>query len=236
MKPLVSVIIHSFNRYNYLTNAINSVNNQTFQDFEIILINDESTDQRYYQNNFGPKVKQIDVKRTELPRWTGSRQPLINLGVENSSGKYIALLDDDDYWLENKLAIQITRMEEDYFRFSSTEGYFGLGIYSSENNYPLYNKEHFYKILKKKYRYTKYFKSGKLPQIWNEEFLKIHNCIIKSSAVIEKDLFKMIGGFRGIPNKSDYDLWLNIIKVADLLYIDEPLFYYDGAHGSGQNY
>lgn len=236
MKPLVSVIIHSFNRYNYLTNAINSVNNQTFQDFEIILINDESTDQRYYQNNFGPKVKQIDIKRTELPRWTGSRQPLINLGVENSSGKYIALLDDDDYWLENKLAIQITRMEEDYFRFSSTEGYFGLGIYSSENNYPLYNKEHFYKILKKKYRYTKYFKSGKLPQIWNEEFLKIHNCIIKSSAVIEKDLFKMIGGFRGIPNKSDYDLWLNIIKVTDLLYIDEPLFYYDGAHGSGQNY
>jgi len=236
MRPLVSVVIHSYNRFEYLINAINSVKNQTLQDFEIILINDESTDERYYQNKFGSKVKQIDIKRSDLPRWTGSRQPLINLGVENSNGKYIALLDDDDCWLEKKLELQITKMEDDYFRFSSTEGYFGLGVYSKDNNYALYNKEYFYKVLKKKYRFTKYLKNGKLPEVWNEEFLKIHNCIIKSSAVIEKDIFKMIGGFRGIPNKSDYDLWLSIIKVVDLLYIDEPLFYYDGAHGSGQYY
>ena len=75
-----------------------------------------------------------------------------------------------------------------------------------------------------------------MPQIWKEDFLKIHNCVIKSSAVIDTEVLKMVGGFRGIPNKSDYDCWLNIIKVTDLLYIDEPLFYYDGSHGSGQYY
>ena len=236
MSKLVSVIIHSYNRYDYLENAISSVLNQTFDNFEIILINDESTDERYYKNNFGEKVKQIDIKRNENPRWTGSRQALINIGVEEANGKYIALLDDDDYWMEKKLEIQIGEMEKKYFKFSSTEGYFGLGKYNSDEKYELYNRGHFYKVLKKKYRWTKYLKTGKLPNIWDEEFLKVHNCVIKSSAVIEKDLLKMVGGFRGLPKKTDYDCWLNVIKLVDLLYIDEPLFYYDGAHGSGQYY
>ena len=87
MSKLVSVIIHSYNRYDYLENAISSVLNQTFDNFEIILINDESTDERYYKNNFGKKVKQIDIKRNENPRWTGSRQALINIGVEEANGK-----------------------------------------------------------------------------------------------------------------------------------------------------
>ena len=92
MKKLVTVVIHSFNRFEYLTNAINSVLSQSMDDLEIILINDESTDERYYQNSFGDKVKQIDIRRNQNPRWTGSRQSLINIGVENANGKYIALL------------------------------------------------------------------------------------------------------------------------------------------------
>ena len=50
MSPFVSVVIHSYNRYDFLQNALKSVYEQTFQDFEIILINDESTDERYYKN------------------------------------------------------------------------------------------------------------------------------------------------------------------------------------------
>ena len=236
MSPIVSVVIHSYNRYDFLQNALKSVHEQTFQDFEIILINDESTDERYYKNNFGDKVKQIDIRRNKNPRWTGSRQALINVGLEEASGKYVALLDDDDIWLKNKLETQIGVMEDNYFQFSSTEGFFGLGKFNPEEKYKLYNAEYFNKVLRKKYRWTKYLKNGKLPKIWNEEFLKVHNCVIKSSAVIEKDLLKTVGGFRGSPSKSDYDCWLNIIKLTNLIYIDEPLFYYDGAHGSGQYY
>ena len=199
MSNLVSVVIHSFNRFDYLTNAINSVLNQSMSDLEIILINDESTDERYYKELFGDKVKQIDIRRNQYPRWTGSRQALINIGIENARGKYIALLDDDDCWMEDKLEKQITKMEQDYFKFSSTEGYFGFGTFDPKKKYPLYNNEHFYKVLRRKYRYTKYLKNGKLPKIWGEDFLKIHNCIIKSSAVIEKETLKMVGGFRGIP-------------------------------------
>ena len=137
MKKLVTVVIHSYNRFEYLTNAINSVLNQSMDDLEIILINDESTDERYYKNSFGEKVKQIDIRRNQNPRWTGSRQALINIGIENANGKYIALLDDDDYWIKNKLEIQISEMEKDFFKFSSTEGYFGLGPFNEEEEYPL---------------------------------------------------------------------------------------------------
>ena len=91
MKNLVTVVIHSYNRFDYLTNAINSVLKQSMDDFEIILINDESTDERYYKNSFGDKVKQINIRRNKYPRWTGSRQPLINIGIENANGKYVAL-------------------------------------------------------------------------------------------------------------------------------------------------
>ena len=127
-------------------------------------------------------------------------------------------------------------MEEKKFKFSSTEGYFGEGIYDKNKKYKLYNNEHFFKILKKKYRKTNYLKNKKFPSIWNYDFLKIHNCIIKSSVVVDKQLFDLIGGFRGLPEKADYDLWLNILKTTDLLYVDEPLFYYDGKHGDGKNY
>ena len=46
----------------------------------------------------------------------------------------------------------------------------------------------------------------------------------------------ILGGFRGIPTSMapDYDCWLGLLRLTDLVYVDEPLFYYDGAHGSGQ--
>ena len=56
MRKLVTVVIHSYNRFDYLTNAINSVLNQTMDDFEIILINDESTDERYYKHSLEKKL------------------------------------------------------------------------------------------------------------------------------------------------------------------------------------
>ncbi len=235
-KPLISVIIHSYNRFEYLINAIKSVEIQNIDNLELILLNDESTEKEYYEYNFPNFVKKIDITRSSLPNWKGSRQALINIGSSNANGKFLAFLDDDDIWLPNKLSKQIKLMEEKKFKFSSTEGYFGEGIYDKNKKYKLYNNEHFFKILKKKYRKTNYLKNKKFPSVWNYDFLKIHNCIIKSSVVVDKQLFDLIGGFRGLPEKADYDLWLNILKTTDLLYVDEPLFYYDGKHGDGKNY
>ena len=127
-------------------------------------------------------------------------------------------------------------MENSSNLISSTEGYYGEGVYNENSDYPKYNSEHFFKILKRKYRRTNFLKQNKFPSEWTYEFLSIHNCIILSSTVIRKDLYDRLGGFRGLPRLADYDLWLNALKLTNLDYIDVPLFYYDGAHGSGKNY
>jgi len=236
MKDLVSVIIPSFNRFEYLKNAVNSVLNQTYDNLEIIVINDESNDPKYYKEDLDKSVKVLNIKREDYPDWGGSRQPLRNLGANISKGNYLAFLDDDDLWMPNKLEVQMKEMASIKSLFSSTEGFYGEGPYNIHKKYPLYNKDHFYKIIKKKYKKTKYFKNNTYPSIWDFDFLNIHNCVILSSVVINKELFERVGGFRGLPVRADYDLWLSVLKLTNLLYIDIPLFYYDGHHGEGKNY
>ena len=110
------------------------------------------------------------------------------------------------------------------------------GVYNKENTYPIYNKERFLKTLKKKYRKTGYLKKNTFPEVWDYDFLKIHNCVILSSVIVQKKLFDRLGGFRGLPNAADWDCWLGILRLENLLYIDKPLFYYDSKHGDGKLY
>ena len=243
---LISVIIPSYNRYEYLKNAINSVLNQTYKNFEIIVVNDGSTQKEYYENEFPKSVKLINLE-TNQKNLIGyvSEGYIRNFGIREAQGSYVAFLDDDDIWLPEKLELQLSGMKESNLKFSSTEGYFGEGIYDKSKNYQLYNKEKFYKKISKKYKGTKYRANTILntftntfsyPKVWTYDFLKHHNCVIASSTMVEKNLMNVLGGFRGIPTSMapDYDCWLGLLKLTDLIYIDEPLFYYDGAHGSGQ--
>ena len=234
-EPLVSVIIPSYNRFEYLLNAVNSVKNQTYKNYEIIVVNDESSQKEYYENAI-EDINLINIKKKDYPDWGGSRQPLRNIGAEIAKGEYLAFLDDDDMWMNNKLELQINEMLKNNYLFSSTEGYYGEGVFDKNASYELYNREKFYKILKKKYRRSGFLNQGKFPKVWNFDFISIHNSIILSSVIVEKKLFKRLGGFRGLPVRADHDCWLGLLKLTDLLYVDVPLFYYDGLHGKGKNY
>ena len=234
MSDFISVVIPSYNRFDYLKNAVNSVEDQTFRNFEIIVVNDNSDDERYYKNDLSENTKIIHAKK-EDKKHDGPGN-IRNLGIEAASGNLIAFLDDDDIWMKEKLEIQLNLMHIKGLNFSSTEGYFGEGIYNSELRYPLYNNEKFYKKIKAKYKGTNYLKKG-YPEIWDFEFLKIHNCIITSSVVVEKSLIEKLGGFRSIPGGvEDYDCWLGLLRHTNLAYVDKPLFYYDGKHGYGRYY
>lgn len=234
-EPLVSVIIPSYNRFEYLLNAVSSVKDQTYKNYEIIVVNDESSQKEYYENII-EDINLINIKKKDYPDWGGSRQPLRNIGAEVAKGEYLAFLDDDDIWMKNKLELQIKEMIKNNSLFSSTEGYYGEGVFDKNTSYELYNNEKFIKILKKKYRRSGFLNQGKFPKVWNFDFISIHNSIILSSVIVEKKLFKRLGGFRGLPVRADHDCWLGLLKLTDLLYVDVPLFYYDGLHGKGKNY
>ena len=193
---LVSVVIPSFNRFKFLTNAIASVLNQTYQNFEIIVVNDGSTEKEYYSSSFSDKVKILNLKNNQRDiLGYVSNEYVRNIGIKEAKGKYLAFLDDDDVWMPKKLEIQLQGMWENNSKFSSTEGFYGEGPYVNKKNYQLYNNEKFYSVIKKKYSGTKFSPNMleriigykfEYPEVWTHDFLQVHNCIITSSVIVEK--------------------------------------------------
>src|SRR5258708_6876493 len=125
----VSVIIPTFNRFNYLLTAIDSVKNQTHKNIEIIIINDCSTQQEYYNYKFeGCIVLNLDTNSRNKFGF-GNPGYVRTLGMRIASGKYIAFLDDDDCWFPDKLTLQLNAMNQTDCKMSSTEALTGFGKY-----------------------------------------------------------------------------------------------------------
>src|SRR5690554_7062338 len=114
----VSIIMPAFNAENYIARSIQSVLNQTYKDFELIIINDKSTDNTIsIVNDFERKdqrIKVIDLKENQ-----GVAQAR-NHGIKASTGRFIAFLDSDDLWHSDKLSKQIHFMLENNYAFSYT--------------------------------------------------------------------------------------------------------------------
>lgn len=237
----VSVILPTFNRYNYFVNAIESILNQTHQFLEIIIVNDGSTQEEYYSSKYREyeNINWIDLdSKRKLSFESGPQNiaSLRNLGIKLAKNNFIAFLDDDDLWFPDKLSIQLLAMQQKQIYFSCTEGYYGEGTYDENVKYKLYNKKKFKKELKKIYQNSNFKIPKKFPEVWTYDFLKIHNCVITSSVVVEASLLKKVEGFKPVNWAEDYDCWLRILEVSNILYIDQPLFYYDGKHGDGRLY
>tara|TARA_B100000965_G_scaffold192446_1_gene160666 strand:+ start:1548 stop:2036 length:489 start_codon:yes stop_codon:yes gene_type:complete len=114
--PSVSVIIPYYRKINYIKKTINSVLNQTFQDFEIILIYDDNilddliTLENEYKKN--PKIKII---KNSSNLGAGISR---NIGIKYASAEIISFLDADDFWLPEKLNKQLKFMEKNNYDFT----------------------------------------------------------------------------------------------------------------------
>ena len=101
--PKVSVIIPTHNRANLLPRAVNSVLRQTYEDYELIIVDDCSTDdtQEVIQTFADPRVR--PVRHT----YNKGQSSALNTGIRIAQGEYVAFLDDDDEWVESKLMCQV---------------------------------------------------------------------------------------------------------------------------------
>ena len=105
--PKVSVIIPTYNRADLLPRAVNSVLSQTYDDYEIIIVDDHSSD-----NTQDAIAKFSDPRIRSIRHRTNRRQSAaINTGISNARGEYIAFLDDDDEWLPTKLEGQVAILD-----------------------------------------------------------------------------------------------------------------------------
>jgi glycosyltransferase involved in cell wall biosynthesis len=106
--PSVSVIIPTYNRPFFLRSAIESVFNQTFQDFEIIVV-DDASDCSAQELLSGFKDIRLRYIRHDYNKGEAASR---NTGITNSSGEFLAFLDDDDEWLPDKLTLQVDLLEK----------------------------------------------------------------------------------------------------------------------------
>lgn len=235
---LVSVIIPTYNRFQYLLNAIQSVKEQTYPNIEIIVVNDRSTQEEYYSYDW-KDVNVIHLDKNTKDRLGHPCAAFVrNKGIKNANGKYIAFLDDDDLWFKNKISLQISLMKQYGSKMCCSEGYMGKGIFDKTKKYNKYNSEQCFQIIKDifKRKNSNLLEHG-FPNVWTYELLKVHNCAPTSSVVIDADTLNSVNRFTLLKNgEEDYDCWLRCLEHTTMAYVHEPLFYYDDLHGSGRNY
>jgi len=236
----ISVVIPTYNRFKYLLNTIKSVKDQTYTNTEIIVVNDRSSQKEYYEYDWeknGIIIVHLE-QNTKTLFGFGCPGYVRNMGIRISKGKYIAFCDDDDIWLPNKLELQINAMINTGCKMSSTDGFLGHGVYNEDKIYKKYNAERHYPSLLSIYkRNGSDILDNGFPDIWDLKFLRIHNCIICSSVMIEKEILSKINNFKHTkPPGEDYDCWLRALQHTNSVYVKEPCFYYDSGHGDGRNY
>jgi len=192
---IVSVIIPVFERYERFIEAVESVLRQTFKDFELIVIDDGSKDQRIEWFSLSSGAKYIRIEHSGKPGFVRNR------GVEIARGEYIAFLDSDDMWNLKKLEIQLSFMKKNSFRISHTK--------------ELWVKNG--KLISQKKQ--KHKREG---DIFKDALKK---CIVGPSTVMmERSLFEEFGGFReDLEIAEDYELWLRILSKYEIGYINTLL-------------
>jgi len=236
----VSVVIPTYNRFKFLLNLLQTVKSQTYSNIQIIVVNDCSTEKEYYEYNWkdnGIHIIHLEKNSKELFGYACAGY-VRNKGIEASTGKYIAFCDDDDIWFPLKIELQLNAMKKTGCKMSSTDGLIGYGVYDSNKSYKKYNAEQHLNTLKNIYKMKgSNLLDKEFPEIWTKDFIKIHNCIICSSVLMEKDILDKINNMKCVKNgQEDYNCWLRALEHTNSVYVQDICFYYDDGHGYCQNY
>lgn len=188
MENLVSVIMPTFNRAETISKAIQSVYEQTYKNWELIIIDDASTD------NTEDIVKTIDDERIKYVKNECNRGANFsrNYGCKMAQGEYLAFLDSDNYWLSEKLEkqVQVLRSSSEKVAFVFCQ-------------IKLFNDEKVRVIPDDK------FCIGNV-----ESIMKKYNVIDTNAVLMKRDVFEKMGGFdESMPRLQDYDLFYNVIVI-----------------------
>lgn len=209
--PKVSIIMPTYNRIRMLEKAIQSVFDQSYRDWELIIIDDASTDETE------ARMKELDcreeaVRYMRIPKIENKGiSEYLNIGLRNARGKYIARIDDDDFWChKDKLKLQVEFMEK-----NPEYVVVGGGVILVDGN-----GDELFRYLKKE---------------TDEEirsFALFSNPFTHATVLFKKDLALKLGGYKIIKHVEDMELWLRMGKHGKLYNMKEYFITYMTA---GQN-
>ncbi len=191
---LVSIIMPAYNTGHFIADSINSVINQTYSNWELIIINDCSND------NTLSVIASFNDKRISLinnNKICGAAYSR-NIGIKQAKGDYIAFLDSDDLWVEDKLDKQLRFMQKGNISFSCAS----YKIEGTQN------------------------KVVRSPKIITHKKLKRCNYIGCLTVIYKRDIYPEISIPDSITKRNDYAFWLKLTEKAPCSYFDDVLGVY----------
>ena len=197
----VSVVIPTYNCERFVGEAIESVLAQTYNDFELIVVDDGSEDKT------ADKIEQYKGKLTYLYQPNCGQAKAKNLGCAHAFGEYRAFLDSDDRWYPNKLELQVEALDKNP---QAGLVYSDVDLIDEEGN-----------LLEKAHLLRRSKKSKRLP----ESFIGNHMFPFPSTVLLRKDIFEKAGGFDPsfYQNAEDFLLWARIYRVSEFIRAPQPL-------------
>ena len=201
---MISIVLPTYNRKDLLIDAITSISAQSFKDWELIIVDDGSTDGTYeaIKGHLCSRIHYVHQKNQGVSRAR-------NIGINKSRYDWIAFLDSDDYWHKNKLQYQLETLENNpqYNAIYTDEIWIRSGVRVNQRKH-----------------HRKY--SG-----WIFHHC-LRSCLISpSSLLLSRDLLNLYGLFDDkLPVCEDYDLWIRITTHQPILYLPEKLIVKRGGH------
>jgi glycosyltransferase involved in cell wall biosynthesis len=200
--PLVSVVLATFDRLNYLRPAIDSVFAQTFDNWELIVADDGSGEEtsRYLETiGANPRVRVLRLTHT------GNPSRVRNAALKESRGQYVAFMDSDDVWLPDKLDRQLGSQRASRCRWSYTA---------------LLRANDCGEVLASEYPGRRAVPAGSILK----QLLTLEVAIATAAVMVERDLLVEVGGFDDQQLFfEEYDLWLRLNLRSEVCAIAEPL-------------
>jgi len=206
-ETLFSIIIPTYNRRERLKLCLESLVNQSYKNFEVIVCDDGSTDNT--RELIYLYKEKLDIKYLWEENWGGPAKPRNN-GIKLAQSKWICFLDSDDWWYPNKLEACLSYLDKNDII------YHYLDIYNSKGK-------------------GKLLKGRKLKEEIFKDLLVNGNALYTSSVIVKKAILETIGGFSEsikLVSLEDFDCWLQISKITNKFFLIEKAL---GAYWVGNN-
>ena len=213
-RPLVSVIMTTYNGARYIRTALDSVLSQTYDNLQVIVVNDASEDctPDILRSYTDPRLEVYDLPVNRHFPYAK------NVGLKHVKGEYVAFLDDDDFWDQKKLEKQLEILESDKkygacFTWASiVDENNAVRSCTDEDTQWLYNAFH-----TRLSRHRDYL----------IHFLTKGNCINNSSALVRREYVDKLGAQNlSLLQLQDFEYWIRLLSVTDAFMLCEELTYY----------
>lgn len=222
MVPKVSIILPNYNGQKYLKQAVDSVIKQSFEDFELIIVDDASTDlsKEIISGFEDDRITTCFLEKNRQIAYA------LNYGLQLARGEYVARIDSDDIWQPDKLEKQVEFMDK-----NKEYGACFSRVYIIDDDASPADKK--YSDICQLFNEAE----NRSQKEWVRYFFDSGNCLCHSSAVIRKSALDQVGGFYNMAcvPAEDFELWSRLVVKYPIYILDDKLVKYRWSEEEGKN-